>query len=140
MCKIEDVIVFILLAVCSVSDWKRKTIPALLLVVLSFAVAVIALSCDVVSLSLRAGGVFLGLLFLFVSKVTKEAIGYGDSWLILLLGIFIGGKMIMEIVFMASFLAALFSLGYGLLRGWNRKNTLPFVPFLAMAYVGVVLL
>jgi len=140
MCKIEDVIVFILLAMCSVSDWKRKTIPVILLVVLSVAVAIIALCCDGVSMRLRAGGAFLGLLFLFISKVTKEAIGYGDSWLILLLGIHKGYLCAIEVLFVASLLAGIVSLFFLWKHHWKRTSTLPFVPFLNISYLGVMLL
>lgn len=140
MCKIEDWIVFILLGICSVSDCKKKTIPVILLIILSIAVAVFAIICDAVSMKLRVCGAFVGLLFLLISKCTKEAIGYGDSWLILLLGIHMGSLRVVEVLFAASLLAGIASLFFLWKCHWKRNATLPFVPFLSISYLGAMLL
>lgn len=140
MCKIGDVTVFLLLAMCSVSDWRKKTIPAVLLVILSVVVGVFALFCDTISMRLRVIGVFLGLLFLLISTVTKEAIGYGDSWLILLLGIHMGYLRVIGVIFVASMLAGIASLLFLWKYHWKRTATLPFVPFLSISYLGAILL
>jgi len=140
MCEIEKAIVAVLLMVMAYRDLRTKQISCLSLVVM--AVLVLALRMLFVEDTIWStlGGVAVGISFFFISKYSRESVGYGDSWLIFLLGIFLGGKKVMEVIFTASFLAALFSVGYGLVRGWNRKNTIPFIPFLAVAYVGVALL
>lgn len=140
MCKIADWIVFILLAICSVSDWKKKTIPVILLIMLSVVVAVFALLCNAVSMRLRVSGALMGVLFLIISKCTKEAIGYGDSWLILLLGIHMGSLRAVGVLFAASMLASFASLFYLWKYRWKRSATLPFVPFLSISYLGAMLL
>lgn len=140
MCKIADWIVFLLLGMCSVSDWKKKTIPVILLVMLSVAVTVFALICNVVSVRLRMSGALMGLFFLLISKCTKEAIGYGDSWLILLLGIYMGCLRAIGVLFTASMLAAIVSLFYLWKYRWKRSVTLPFVPFLSISFLGAMLL
>lgn len=140
MCKIADGIVLLLLVLCSISDWKRKSIPAMLLVVFSVVVCVFSLVCDNVSLRLRIGGFFIGLLFLLISKVTKEAMGYGDSWLILLLGVYMGYLRAIGVLFVASMIAGILSLFFLWRFHWRRTATLPFVPFLSISYLGVLLL
>ena len=141
MCKIADWMVFALLAICSVSDWKKKTIPIIFLIMLSVVVAVFAILChDGVSMRLRVSGAFIGLLFLLISKCTKEAIGYGDSWLILLLGIHMGSLRAVSVLFVASMLAGVASLFFLWKRGWKKHATLPFVPFLSISYLGAILL
>ena len=140
MCKIADGIVLLLLAMCSISDWKRKTIPAVLLVVFSVVVLVFALVCDNVSLRLRIGGFFVGVLFLLISKVTKEAMGYGDSWLILLLGVYMGYLRAVGVLFAASMIAGGISLFFLWKLHWKKTATLPFVPFLGISYLGALLL
>lgn len=140
MCKIADWIVFILLAACGICDWKKKTIPVILLIMLSVTVAVFAIFCDAVSIRLRVSGAFLGLLFLLISKCTKEAIGYGDSWLILLLGIHMGSLRAAEVLFAASLLAGIASLFFLWKCGWKKNTTLPFVPFLSISYLGAMVL
>ena len=140
MCKIADGIVFILLVMCSVFDWRKRTIPVMLLIVLTTAVGIFVLCCDAVSVRLRVGGIFLGSLFFIISKITKEAIGYGDSWLILLLGVYMGYLRAIGVLFTASVLAGLVSVFFLWKRHWKRTATLPFVPFLSISYLGAMLL
>lgn len=140
MCKITDGIVLILLGICAISDWRKRTIPALLLIVLSAVVGIVVLCCDVVSLRLRVGGLLLGSLFFVISKITKESIGYGDSWLILLLGIYMGYLRAIGVLFAASVLAGLVSIFFLWKHCWKRTATLPFVPFLCISYLGAMVL
>lgn len=140
MCKITDWIVFLLLVTCSVSDWKKKTIPILPLIALSVVVVACALLCNTVSIRLRVSGALMGLLFFLISKCTKEAIGYGDSWLILLLGIYMGSLRATYVLFVAALLSAIASLFLLWKCRWKRTATLPFVPFLGVSYLGAMLL
>ena len=140
MCEIEHGLVAVLLGIIAYRDLRTKQISCLSLVLMAVLVLVLRRIFVEDSMWSTLGGVAVGISFFFISKYSRESVGYGDSWLILLLGIFLGGKMIMELVFVASFLAALYSIGYGFIRGWNRKNTIPFIPFLTLAYLGVVLL
>ena len=140
MCEIGDAIVLLLLGICSISDWKKKTIPMVLLVFMSVIVLIIVMICKDVSIRLRIGGGFLGFVFLLISKCTKEAIGYGDSWLIMILGIHLGSLQTIEVLFVASVLAGIVSLFCLWRCRWKRNATLPFVPFLCISYLGVMLL
>lgn len=140
MCEIEHGLVAVLLGIIAYRDLRTKQISCLSLVLMAVLVLVLRMIFVEDSMWSTLGGVAVGISFFFISKYSRESVGYGDSWIILLLGIFLGGKMVMELVFVASFLVALYSIGYGFIRGWNRKNTIPFIPFLTLAYLGVVLL
>lgn len=140
MCRIADWVILVLLGMCSVSDARKKTMPAVLLVLFSIAVAGFALFDNVVSTRFRVGGLFMGILFLLISKCSKEAIGYGDSWLILLLGIHLGYLQALGVLFGASVLAGVVSVFYLWKCGWKKKATLPFVPFLSLSYLGAMIL
>lgn len=86
-----------------------------------------------------AGGAS-GALFVIVSRVTEEAFGYGDSILITITGIFLGIWDLLSMLVTAFFLAAVFS-GIMLSRKqYTRKSSFPFVPFLAIAYLGGVVI
>ena len=140
MCKIADWIVFVLLAACSVSDLRKKTIPYVFLVVFGMAVAAFAVLCDGTSARIRISGALMGILFLMISKCTNEAIGYGDSWILLLLGIHMGLLKVLNVLSVAAVLAAVVSLFFLWKCHWKRQATLPFVPFLTISYLGVILL
>ena len=139
MCKIADWMILVLLGMCSVSDARKKTMPAVLLILFSIAVVGFALFDNAVSTRFRVVGLFMGLLFLLISKCSKEAIGYGDSWLILLLGIHLGYLRALGVLFGASLLAGVVSVLFLWKRGWKKKATLPFVPFLSIAYLGAMI-
>ena len=140
MCQIEKWVIFLLLVMCSISDVKKKTIPIAFLLMLSATVMGFAIFGDSVGVRLRVGGALLGMLFLLISKYTKEAIGYGDSWLILLLGIQLGYLEAISVLFAASLLAGVTSLFFLWKCHWKRNTSLPFVPFLSISYLGAMLL
>jgi leader peptidase (prepilin peptidase)/N-methyltransferase len=138
MCQVANWFVLILLAVASVIDWRKREIPMSLLFIMSAGVTIFAIYCKDITIWYRLAGGALGIMLFVVSTVTKEAIGYGDSWLILLLGVQLGILRVLQLLFAASLLAVIFAVFYLWVRKWNRKATLPFVPFLTIAYLGVM--
>lgn len=138
MCQIADWIVLILLGIAGVIDWKKREIPIWLLMIMSATILLFAICCNHVSIWYRFAGVLLGTAFFIVSKFTNEAVGYGDSWLILLLGVHLGIFKVLQLLFVASLMVAVFALFYLWKHRWRRKATLPFVPFLAITYMGVI--
>ena len=137
MREIANVIMLGGLLYASWGDWKNKEVSVMLLVKMSaFAVlARIILGGDLVDV---VWGVVIGLCFFLLSKITREQIGYGDSWLITILGIYLGGEVMACLLLAACFGAGLFSLIFCSVYQWNRKYTIPFFPFLTAAFVGVI--
>ena len=138
MCQVANWFVLIFLAVASVIDWRKREIPMTLLFIKSAGSTIFAIYCKDITIWYRLAGGALGIMLFVVSTVTKEAIGYGDSWLILLLGVYLGIFRVLQLLFAASILAVLFAVFYLWVRKWNRKATLPVVPFLTIAYLGVM--
>lgn len=140
MCKIEDLVILIFLILCSISDLHSKKIPTVLLLGMSVVVLLFCLGLcrkDVLDVT---GGIVIGILFFLVSKYTKEAIGYGDSWLMSLLGVHLGGIPLLEVSMTAFFLAGMVSLAGLVWKHWKKTVTIPFVPFLTIAYLGVIII
>ena len=140
MCKIGTWVIFFLLAICAVVDWKDKRIPVRLLVLMSLVVGVFSLLCQNAGIVSRLFGAGVGVLAFAVSRVTKEALGYGDDWIILILGIYMGGSKILELLLWASLFLGVVSLFFLFKKKWRRDITIPFVPFLGIAYLGVIFL
>ena len=77
-------------------------------------------------------GIGVGVLFLFVSKVTEEAIGYGDSVAIMILGGYLGFWKVVGVLAAAFFTSGVCSV---ILAFRGRVKAMPFFPFLTLGYI-----
>ncbi|MEF9916604.1 MAG: prepilin peptidase [Lachnospiraceae bacterium] len=140
MWKIENIMMLIFLFICTVYDIRMRGIPNLIMY--SGSGLVIVLRCMKMEMPcfLWIGGGILGVFFLLISKYTKEALGYGDSWMILLLGVYLGLWNLLLLLSVALFLCS-FGAMYQFLRHKSaEKATLPFLPFLTIAFISVVII
>ena len=74
-------------------------------------------------------GLVPGILFLFLSFVTRQGIGYGDSILILL-GASVGIEAELEILLLAFALSGIWAVALLFRKKGNVQQEFPFVPFL----------
>lgn len=91
------------------------------------------------SISLFQGAV-PGIVLGIISWITREAVGYGDVWIITLLGIYLGIWDTATLVCIAFFFSSIAAVGCLVWKKFRRDTRIPFVPFLTAAYVGVVFL
>lgn len=69
-----------------------------------------------------------GFALLYLGFVSREQIGYGDGWLMLVLGMWLDLENLLWMI--------LFGMGFGVLYAFLfRKKELPLVPFLTAAYL-----
>ena len=137
MLQIGRVIMFGYLAALSIIDWRFRRLPQSLLIMGSFMAVGITVMAGNVSWKQCLAGLFVGVMFVGLSKVTREALGYGDSWVLCILGIYLGVGKLMEVLaavwtllLIAGIIAFIKSRGSG-------KLALPFVPFLLTGYLGM---
>lgn len=71
---------------------------------------------------------WLGILLLLFSYVTREQIGYGDGFLVLVLGMWMDMGQLCNMLFIASIISFLTVVCL-------KKRELPFVPFLTVGYI-----
>lgn len=131
---------FLFLGIGTWFDLKTRELPVWFLAVFG----VLAMICDLAwkyqSLTEMMLGCIVGGSFLVIGLFTKEAIGYGDGLGIMILGIFRGGTGLLQVLFGAFLLSG----AYGLWKVFGRREslheTMPFFPFLLLAWIGVILL
>ena len=80
-------------------------------------------------------GLLPGILCLGLGWITREAIGYGDGFLLCAMGMHLSFEDMIAITMMASFFAGIVGVLLIIFRKKKGKDQLPFVPFLLMATV-----
>lgn len=81
---------------------------------------------------------FPGIILLVIALVTKKA-GYGDGIVMLFLGILSGGGVSLMLAVASLFFTAVFSLIMLGLRKVRKDTRIPFLPFLAAAWLVVTM-
>ncbi len=121
------------LCILSIWDIRRKSLSVIGLAVVFITVVAQRLFLpasfwDYLASALVGGG------FLLISKLSKEALGYGDSLLILILGIQLDFWKLIEALTCSMFLLGVASLIFLVLKGNHREISIPFVPILTVGY------
>lgn len=128
-----------MLGLYAVEDIRKKKISARYLWIFGAA----GIAVNMIQRSLSVSGMLLGaavgLALVAVSLLTRGNIGLGDGLLLMTAGIFLGGSGALELLFLSLLYAALVSLGMLAFRRWKRKREIPFVPFLFLGYLTMVL-
>lgn len=135
----QSMVLFLYLLGSSVSDiWKRKVSMAgsLLVVIIQIAFSVLTGKPGWLAI---AGGLFVGVGILFVSRVTRGAIGRGDGILFLVVGLSLGLTDTITLLLFSLLLSACFSIFLIVVCHVGRHYSFPFVPMVCLAYGGMIL-
>ena len=120
-------------------DIKYRCIPVALLWIGTGLTIVARMMFRDVSITLWILGAVVGAIFILVSKGTREAFGYGDSWLILLLGIYKGLWQVLSLLLIAFFICGIAAIICSLKKCTSKNTTIPFIPFLVIGFLGVMI-
>lgn len=88
-----------------------------------------------VSLVEMLSGMAVGGALLLISLLTKGALGLGDGLFLVVVGIHLGVGAVITVLAFGLLISAIFSLVLLVFRKVSRKSSVPFVPFLTVAYV-----
>lgn len=127
-----------MLALCSAEDIRRKRIRLNPLLAFGILGIFLHMLWRMQSIEDLLMGMTVGVALLFVSVLTGGKIGVGDAVLLMVTGIYLGLRQNLELFLYGLFLCSLWALGLLILRKKNRKDSVPFVPFLLAAYMGML--
>ncbi len=116
----------------TVIDIRHRCVPAVILAGIGLGAALYQLFTRRTDGWLILGGILTGLGFMLLSRLTREGLGYGDSLLILILGIYLGLWRLLAVLGTAFFLLLLVDLPLLAARQMSRTLRLPFYPFLTI--------
>lgn len=130
---------FLGLLFCSITDIRRRTIPVIIPAAIAVFSAVVESMAGMAGIKAIIASIAITCIFLGISRITEQAIGYGDGFIIgaviMSRGLY-GGLLIVTTAFAFSALCALVLIVF---RHVSGKYPLPFVPFLCAAYFAVSL-
>jgi len=82
----------------------------------------------------------LGMMFLAFCFVSHGAVGAGDGWILLALGTMLSTEIYVRMLCVGLFLAAFWSGILLVACKKDRKTEIPLLPFLAVGYIGAILI
>lgn len=139
MCWIGRLGVFLMLILFSVEDIRHKSIVRWhFLLAIPWCVADIIINTLMtpnISLLERGIGLIVGILFLLISHLTRGQIGMGDAYVIIILCIMLGIFSGMEVITYSFLLSAIIAMILAGLFHFNKKKTMPFLPFLLAGFL-----
>lgn len=136
-----EVIMFLFAGICAVCDGIRKEIPlpavwaGILMAVVLRAVG----AMEEESTWLQAVvSVVPGILFWGISLLTGEKVGYGDGWLLIMTGLYVGVRKCFLILFAGLVVQSVVVLVLLVIKKVSGEREIPFAPFLFLG-MGVVI-
>ena len=138
--SVRFVLVFIVLVIEAVKDFRKKEVNIPVLGILVVAAMVMIFLGKEISVSNAIIGLAEGLLLILVSVMTKGQIGMGDGILLAACGLMLGGKDNMVMFFFACLSSAIVSVLIMIIKKADKKTTIPFVPFMIPGFLIMVLL
>lgn len=84
-------------------------------------------------------GLVPGAILLIIGNASKGAIGSGDAYIVMVIGIFMGLKTTFEILMIGSVISALYCIFIIVTKGKDSKDSIPFVPFIFSGFLGVLI-
>jgi Type IV leader peptidase family. len=130
-------VLMIIMLLCGIQDLCKKKIYLWILLIGAVLICLCLPFCNPNGLIDRVGGLTLGFIVILISLITSGKIGLGDGFLLCITGLGLGFWRNLELFAIALFMASVFSIILLALRLANRKNSIPFVPFLFVGYLFV---
>lgn len=134
----NQAVVMGMLTVCTAQDIKKRQIRLNSVLVFGILGIFFHMLWRMLSIGNILLGMSVGAALLLLSVLTKGEIGAGDALILIVTGIYLGAEKNLELFFAGLFLCSMWSLCLLILRKKSRKDSVPFVPFLLAAYMGML--
>jgi leader peptidase (prepilin peptidase)/N-methyltransferase len=132
---IEKTTLAVLLGIMAYMDWKERTVRFCMPAILAVAGILFYFIFPGKSWQDILAGCAVGAAMLVVSWIGKGSVGAGDGLVLMATGIFLGFWGNFGLLFLASLCAGAAAVVLLLTKKKGRKDSMPFVPFLFLAYL-----
>ena len=131
----QNIVTMTALLICSYVDIRYQKVEKRVAGIYALLVLAGRITEGINGMAILFAGLVPGIFFLFVSFVTRQGIGYGDSILILILGASVGLQREMKILLAAFGISGIWAGVLLYRKRGNMKQEFPFVPFLLIGTV-----
>ena len=138
MGNITKVIVALFLIFETVEDIRKKSVSLLWIVIAGILACGFTIATQNVEVKEILMGLAIGIAVMLLGYFTN-CIGVGDGAVLTVIGVLIGGKLSLGVFLIGMTLAAFISLILLLFKRVALKQEIPFVPYMLVAYLGVIL-
>lgn len=136
---IESCMVLGLLGICSWEDVRKKEIGIYKVFFTGIAGMLLHIFRGNMSIYNILGGMLLGIILLLAGRISKGNIGCGDGLILMVTGILLGTAGNMQLFFYGLLFAGIWALILLVLFRKKKNYEIPFIPFLLVSYVGMLL-
>lgn len=116
-------------------DIRRKEVSMVLTGVFAAAAVIWNLTHQEIPVMIWVCGIIPGIFLLAAGWATRGAIGSGDGFVIAVCGLFLGIWTNMELLLIALFLSALYSMVLIVFKKVKRNHTIAFIPCVLLSYI-----
>lgn len=127
-----------MLAVCTAQDIRRREVRLNLVLFFGILGIIFHMLFRMQSIVDLLLGMLLGVILLFVGICSEGKIGVGDGVLLTVTGAYLGLKENLTLFFCALVLCGFWAAGLLILHKKQKTDSIPFVPFLLAAYIGML--
>ncbi len=130
----------LILGVCAYTDLKEKYIYTWICSTAAMVAVIVHAILKDIPIRTLGLGIFIGTIAFIVSIVTKEKLGRGDAWIILLIGAAEGGMFLLPVLVWTFIFFNIYAISGMSLKFFSLKSKLPLVPFAVIANILVAFL
>lgn len=124
-----------LLGINTILDIRKREISLVSIIIYGIVGIVMLFIEKSTSLSSTVGGLLIGIGIMILNKLTKDGIGIGDGYIVMITGIYLGFQRNAALILYAMLLAAGYSVFLLTIKKVDKKEKIPFVPFLFLSYL-----
>lgn len=130
----------IFLMLCTISDLRSRTVNIIICIGNTVAAILVHIFCgseDIVGLMF---GVTIGCSFIALALLTREKIGIGDGFVILTVGTINANLLFVTSIIWSFLLSFVVSVVIIIIKKYDLKEEIPFVPYLLIGYTVAVVM
>ncbi len=135
---ISKIFILLFLFVAAFIDYQKKEIPIILPIVGFIPAITLSLITKTPVFLDMVLGCLIGCLSIILSKITKQAIGYGDGMILICTGVALGFLKNLILVALSLIIAACTCALLMFVKRKRTKDEVAFIPFLLGGYVATI--